>query len=133
MGAVAVERSAAAGRRRRGGVRVGRAVVGETVVAVGRTASVRVVVARSDAHASVMMEVLARLVQRETLHPQIELLMTPRTVRRCENQKTAIDVGWPHGMERDGWTQSEHNKTQRTAADGSIVHTSHALYHLVFL
>ncbi len=100
MGAVAVERSAAAGRRRRGGgVRVGRAVVGETVVAVGRTTSVRV--ARSDAHASVMMEVLARFVQRETLHPQIELLMTPRAVRRCENQKTAIDVGfWPHGMER---------------------------------
>jgi predicted component of type VI protein secretion system len=100
-------------------------VVGETVVAVGRTASVRV--ARSDAHASVMMEVLARFVQRETLHPQIELLMTPRAVRRCENQKTAIDVGWSHGMERDGWTQSEHNKTQRAAADRSILHTRYTI------
>ncbi len=120
MGAVAVERSAAAGRRRRG-VRVGRAVVGETVVTVGRTASVRVV-ARSDA--SVMMEVLARLVQRETLHPQIELLMTPRAVRRCENQKrqSTLDITpVAHGSERDGWTQSEHNKTHRAAADGSIL------------
>lgn len=128
MGAVAVERSAAAGRRRRrGGVRVGRAVVGETVVAVGRTASVRV--ARSDAHASVMMEVLARFVQRETLHPQIELLMTPRAVRRCENQKTAIDVGfWPHGMERDGWTQSEHNKDAKGSSGRfDITHTRYSI------
>ncbi len=127
MGAVAVERSAAAGRRRRcgGGVRVGRAVVGETVVAVGRTASVRV--ARSDAHASVMMEVLARFVQRETLHPQIELLMTPRAVRRCENQKTAIDVGfWPHGVwrEMDGPNQST---TRRKGQQRTVRYYTHAL------
>lgn len=91
MGAVAVERSAAAGRRR-GRVRVGRSVVGETVVTVRRrTASVRVVAHSSaDAHASVMMEMLARLVQRKTLHPQIELLMTPWAVRRCENPTRSV-------------------------------------------
>lgn len=78
MSAVAVERPAAAGRRCR---RIGRTVLGETVVTVRM--AVRMVSA-SDAHsASDVVEMLARLVQRETLHPQVELLVTARTVRRC--------------------------------------------------
>lgn len=128
MGAVAVERSAAAGRRRRrGGVRVGRAVVGETVVAVGRTASVRV--ARSDAHASVMMEVLARFVQRETLHPQIELLMTPRAVRRCENQKTAIDVGCMATWDGERWMDPIRAQQDAKGSSGrfDITHTRYTV------
>jgi len=127
VSAVAVERAAAAGRRRRRGVRVGRAVVGETVVAVGRAASVRVV-ARSDAHAPVMMEVLARLVQRKTLHPQIELLMTPRAVRRCENQN-GESVGhrtsgtWEGERLMDPIRAQQDAKGHKPAADGSVLHT----------
>ncbi len=82
VSAVAVERPAAAGRRRR---RIGRTVLGETVVTVRM--AVRMV-STSDAHsASDVVEMLARLVQRETLHPQVELLVTARTVRRCCTQE----------------------------------------------
>jgi hypothetical protein len=95
VGAVAVERSAAAGRRRRRCVRIGRTVMGETVMTVWRTASLRVVShSSSDAHTSVMMEMLTRLIQRKTLHPQIELLMTPWAVRRCENPNAGGGIGW---------------------------------------
>ena len=123
MGAVAVERSAAAGRRRRC-VRIGRTVMGETVMTVWRTASLRVVShSSSDAHASVMMEMLTRLIQRKTLHPQIELLMTPWAVRRCENPNAGdrLDIasGTRHMGEIDGSNQSEKRRkkwatTQRT-------------------
>lgn len=112
MGAVAVERSAAAGRRRRRCVRIGRTVMGETVMTVWRTASLRVVShSSSDAHTSVMMEMLTRLIQRKTLHPQIELLMTPWAVRRCENPNAGgnrLDIasGTRHMGEIDGSNQS---------------------------
>lgn len=85
VSAVAVERAAAAGCRR--SVRIRRTVISQTVVTVRRTASLGMAHAGTDSHTSVsVMKVLSRFIQRETLHPQIELLMAPRAVRRCERR-----------------------------------------------
>jgi hypothetical protein len=58
-----------------------------------------------------MMGMLTRLIQRKTLHPQIELLMTPWAVRRCENPNAGgnrLDIasGTRHMGEIDGSNQS---------------------------
>lgn len=64
-----------------------------------RTAPLRMITG-TDSHASVM-KVLARFVQRETLHPQIELLMTPRAVRRCERRDWKWNISSTHVRRRD--------------------------------